>query len=333
MTKQSILVTGGAGYIGSHVVKQLRKLDRPVVVLDNLSSGFREAVTYGELVVGNVGDQQLVTKLLQEHDVVSVMHFAAHSIVHESVQDPLKFYGNNTCNTRNLLECCDRAGVDNFIFSSTAAVYGSLESTSASESTATAPINPYGHSKLMSEQMLNDLSNSSSLRHVTLRYFNVAGADHELEIGPAMKNATLLIKVAVEAATGKRDSVSIFGTDYPTADGTGVRDYIHVEDIADAHIHALNYLEANGESVTLNCGYGHGYSVRQVLDAVNRHADSPLTINERPRRAGDPAEVIADAKKITRVLGWQPTHDDLDYIVRTALQWEKKLSGLNWHSS
>lgn len=331
MSKQAILVTGGAGYIGSHVVKKLRELNRPVVVLDNLSTGFREAVTYGELVVGNTGDKALVTKLLDEHDIGAVMHFAAHTIVHESVTDPLKFYANNTCNTRSLLECCAKAGVENFIFSSTAAVYGTPESGHADEQTITDPINPYGHSKLMSEQMLKDLSASGPLRHVILRYFNVAGADHELDVGPAMENATLLIKVAVEAATGKRDSVSIFGTDYPTADGTGVRDYIHVEDIAEAHIKALTYLEGNGASVTLNCGYGHGYSVREVLDSVNKQADTPLVINEEPRRPGDPAEVIADANLIGKTLGWKPQHDDLDYTVRTALAWEEKLATLEWH--
>jgi UDP-glucose 4-epimerase len=332
MKKQSILVTGGAGYIGSHVVKQLRQLNRPVIVLDNLSTGYRQAVTYGELVVGNTGDIELVTALLQKHDIGAVMHFAAHSIVHESMQDPLKYYANNTCNTRNLLECCQQAGVEHFIFSSTAAVYGALSSGLADEQTPTAPINPYGHSKLMSEQMLNDLSASSALRHVSLRYFNVAGADHELDIGPAMKDATLLIKVAAEASVGKRDSISIFGTDYPTIDGTGVRDYIHVEDIAEAHINALSYLENNGASVTLNCGYGHGYSVRQVLDAVNRQTATPLTIHEMPRRPGDPAEIIADASRIGAVLGWQARHDDLEYIVRTALEWEKKLGTLNWQN-
>ena len=330
MNGSSILVTGGAGYIGSHVVKKLVRAGHNVVVLDNLATGFRQAVLNAELVVGNTGDQALVTKLLVEHNVSAVMHFAAHTIVPESVSDPLKYYANNTCNTRNLLECCQQQGVSHFIFSSTAAVYGIPDNGRCSEDSPTAPINPYGSSKLMAEWMLRDVCQASDMRHVTLRYFNVAGSDPELEIGQATRNATLLIKVAAEAAVGKREHVAIYGTDYPTPDGTGIRDYIHVDDLADAHIKALAYLENNGESVTLNCGYGHGYSVREVLDTVNRVHGTPIKVIEQGRRAGDPPMLITETGKISRVLGWQPVHDDLDLIVRTSIDWEKKLQALQW---
>ena len=325
MTKKTVLVTGGAGYIGSHVVRQLGERGDQVVVLDNLSTGFADMVTHGELVVGDTGDQALVKRLLVDHEVDSVMHFAAHTIVPESVEKPLKYYGNNTCNTRSLLECCDAVGVRHFIFSSTAAVYGVPDVEKVSEDTPLAPINAYGQSKLMSELMLKDLAAVTPLRHITLRYFNVAGSDPGGRIGQCTPNATLLIKVAVEAALKKRDGVSIFGTDYPTPDGTGVRDYIHVEDLADAHLQALDYLRAGGESATLNCGYGHGYSVREVLDSVERVYGRPLVIREEPRRAGDPPMLIADAGRIGKLLNWQPRFDDLDRIVATSLAWEQRL--------
>ncbi|HAI97148.1 MAG TPA: UDP-glucose 4-epimerase GalE, partial [Methylococcaceae bacterium] len=254
MKKKSILVTGGAGYIGSHVVKLLGERGENVVILDNLSTGFKSAVLYGTFIQGNTGDTELVNRILHEHNIDSVLHFAAHTIVPESVENPLKYYQNNTCSTRNLLECCSKAGVKNFIFSSTAAVYGELETGFASEETPKAPINPYGSSKLMSEQMIRDLSKATPLKHVILRYFNVAGSDPEGQIGQSTKNATLLIKVAAEVAVGKREKLLVFGTDYPTKDGTGIRDYIHVSDLAAAHIDALDYLENNGESTTLNCG-------------------------------------------------------------------------------
>ncbi len=322
--KEPILITGGAGYIGSHVVKQLGEAGRHIVVLDNLSTGFAEAVTHGELVVGDVGDRELVSKLLQAHRISAVIHFAAHTIVPESVANPLKYYGNNTCKTRSLLECCAANDVKHFIFSSTAAVYGIPEESPASEDSPLAPINPYGTSKLMSEWMLRDLSASTALRHVILRYFNVAGSDPSGRIGQSTREATLLIKVASEAAVGKRETIRVFGTDYPTPDGTGVRDYIHVEDLADAHIKALDYLERGGTSTILNCGYGHGYSVREVLDTVQKVSGVKLNIREEGRRPGDPPTLIAAADRIKAELGWIPCYDNLETIVTTSLDWERK---------
>ncbi|HET6591730.1 MAG TPA: UDP-glucose 4-epimerase GalE [Xanthomonadales bacterium] len=322
----TILVTGGAGYIGSHVARQLGERGEEIVTLDNLSTGFRSAVLHGDLVVGDTGDAQLVSRLLREHGVDTVMHFAAHIVVPESVENPLKYYRNNTANTRNLLECCVNAGVKHFIFSSTAAVYGIPAGGVAAEDTPTAPINPYGWSKLMSEQMLRDVSAASPLRHVALRYFNVAGADPGGRIGQSTPEATHLLKVACEHVVGKREDVSIFGTDFDTRDGTGVRDYIHVEDLAAAHLNAVDYLRAGGGSTTLNCGYGRGFSVREVLDAVTRVAGRPLNVIEGPRRAGDPPELVARAERIRNILGWAPAHSDVDGIVRTALAWERRLA-------
>ncbi len=321
----TILVTGGAGYIGSHVVRQLGERQEDIVVLDNLGTGFRSAVTAGELVVGDTGDRELVTRILAERRVDTIIHFAAHTIVPESVADPLKYYGNNTCATRNLIQCATEAGVRHFIFSSTAAVYGIPPGGIAREDSPTAPINPYGSSKLMSEWMLRDTAAATGLRAVCLRYFNVAGADPGGRIGQSTRKATLLTKVACEVAVGKRPHVSIFGTDYATPDGTGVRDYIHVEDLATAHLAALDYLRAGGETTVLNCGYGHGYSVREVLAAVARAHGAPLPQREEPRRAGDPPVLVAAADRIRTVLGWQPRYDDLDAIVRTALAWEHRL--------
>ena len=326
MSKKGVLVTGGAGYIGSHTLRQLGEAGEQVITLDNLSTGFRDAILYGKFIEGNTADKALVSQILREHNIESVLHFAAHTIVPESVSNPLKYYGNNTCATRNLLECCQEAGVKHFIFSSTAAVYGMPDADKAWEDTPTAPINPYGTSKLMSEWMLRDISAATDLRHVVLRYFNVAGSDPEGRIGQSTANATLLTKVACEAALGKRETISIFGTDYPTPDGTGVRDYIHVEDLAAAHLHALNYLRSDGDSTTLNCGYGHGYSVREVLDAVERANGKSLNIREKGRRAGDPPRLIAGANRIRKELGWEPQYDNLDTIVRTSLAWERKLS-------
>jgi len=330
MEHGSILVTGGAGYIGSHVVLQLRARGERVVVLDDLSRGFRRAVLDTPLVVGKVGDREAVLALLREHAVETVMHFAAYTIVPESVREPLKYYGNNTCSTRTLLECCLEAGVKNFVFSSSAAVYGIPAQGFASETTATAPINPYGTSKLLSEWMLRDVAAASTLRYVALRYFNVAGSDTSGRIGQATPNATLLVKVACEAAVGKRPGISIYGTDYPTPDGTGVRDYLHVGDLAAAHVDALNYLRGGGASTTLNVGYGHGYSVREVLAAVERAAGAKLNIREEPRRSGDPPSLVARAERIRSELGWRPRLDDLDTIVFTSLEWERKLKQDPW---
>ena len=326
MTAKTILVTGGAGYIGSHVVKQLGEAGEKVIVLDDLSTGFEESVLYGELVVGKTGDQALVDRLISEHNIDTVMHFAAHTIVPESVSDPLKYYGNNTCSTRSLLECCQRGGVKHFIFSSTAAVYGIPDGGLATESATLQPINPYGMSKLMSEFMLKDLSAASDLRSVVLRYFNVAGCDPEGKIGQSTLKATLLVKVACEAAVGKRSRLSVFGTDYPTHDGTGVRDYIHVSDLADAHVKSLGYLRKGGESQVMNCGYGHGYSVREVIETTKRVTGIDFPVEEEPRRAGDPPSLVASVDRIHGVLDWTPRYDDLEVIVKTAYEWEKKLA-------
>ncbi|HEX4619738.1 MAG TPA: UDP-glucose 4-epimerase GalE [Steroidobacteraceae bacterium] len=330
LERGSILVTGGAGYIGSHVVLQLRARGERVVVLDDLSRGFRRAVLDAPLVVAGVGDREAVLSVLRSHAVETVMHFAAYTIVPESVREPLKYYANNTCATRTLLECCLEAGVGNFVFSSSAAVYGIPADGFASESTATSPINPYGTSKLMSEWMLRDLAAASSLRYVALRYFNVAGSDTSGRIGQATPNATLLVKVACEAAVGKRPGVAIFGTDYPTPDGTGVRDYLHVGDLAAAHVDALNYLRGGGPSTTLNVGYGHGYSVREVLAAVEHAAGQKLNVSEEPRRLGDPPSLVARAERIRKELGWHPRLDDLDTIVWTSLEWEQQLKRDPW---
>jgi len=325
MSKKGVLVSGGAGYIGSHVVRQLGEAGERVVTLDNLSTGFADAVLYGDLVEGDTGDRELVSRILKDYDVDTVMHFAAHTIVPESVSNPLKYYGNNTCNSRSLLECCQNHGVKNFIFSSTAAVYGLPKDGLAKEETTLAPINAYGTSKLMTEWMLRDLSAASDLSHVALRYFNVAGSDPETRIGQSTPKATLLIKVACEAAVGKREQIYIFGTDYPTADGTGIRDYIHVEDLADAHLRALDYLRKGGESTVVNCGYSHGYSVREVLNMVEKVNGKPLTIIEEERRAGDPPSLVANTDKIRKLFNWTPRYDDLEAIVESSLNWEKKL--------
>jgi len=330
MSHGTILVTGGAGYIGSHVVLQLRARGERVVILDDLSRGFRQAVLDTPLVVGKVGDRTQVLEVLRTHNVDTVMHFAAYTIVPESVAEPLKYYGNNTCSTRNLLECCAEMGVKHFVFSSTAAVYGIPADGLAAEKSPTAPINAYGTSKLMSEWMLRDLAAASQLRYVALRYFNVAGSDTGCRIGQATARATLLVKVACEAIVGKRPHVSIFGTDYNTPDGTGVRDYIHVEDLATAHVDALTYLRGSGSSAVLNVGYGHGYSVREVLASVERVSGKKLTIREEPRRPGDPPTLIAVADRIRSELGWKPRLDQLDTIVRNSLDWEHKLAREPW---
>jgi UDP-glucose 4-epimerase len=330
MNQGSILVTGGAGYIGSHAALLLRERGERVVVLDDLSLGFRQAVLGAPLVVGKVGDRETVRTTLKEHGVDTVMHFAAHTVVPESVSEPLKYYANNTCSTRTLLECCLEAGVRHFVFSSTAAVYGIPATGIAAEDMPTNPINPYGSSKLMSEWMLAGVAQAAPFTYAALRYFNVAGSDPRGRIGQSTPRATLLIKVACETAVGRRPEVAICGTDYPTEDGTGVRDYIHVEDIASAHVDALTYLRSGGASITLNVGYGHGYSVRQVLASVERVSGKPLKVREAPRRPGDPPVLVARADRIRSELGWHPRHDDLDSIVRSAYAWEQRLLREPW---
>ncbi|MGH8205880.1 MAG: UDP-glucose 4-epimerase GalE [Steroidobacteraceae bacterium] len=330
MPQKAILVTGGAGYIGSHVLLQLRERGERVVVLDNLCTGFRQAVRAAPLIVGDVGDRELLERVLQEHEVDTVLHFAAHTIVPESVRDPLKYYANNTCATRNLLQTCLTHGVRALVFSSTAAIYGIPAGGIADEDAPAAPINPYGSSKLMSEWLLRDVAAASELRYVSLRYFNVAGSDPDGRIGQSTRAATLLIKVACEAAVGKRPHVSIFGTDYDTPDGTGVRDYIHVDDLARAHLDALDHLRRGGGSLALNCGYGHGYSVREVLESVQRLSGTTVKIREEPRRAGDPPVLIARAQRIRAELGWTARLDDLDAIVETSLRWERALLREPW---
>ena len=326
MKNKKILVTGGAGYIGSHVVRQLGVAGEAVVTLDNLCTGFEAAVTSGELVIGDTGDAALLDTIFGDHDIDTVMHFAAHTIVPESVADPLKYYRNNTANSRTLLEACQKHGVKSFVFSSTAAVYGIPPEGKAAESTPTRPINPYGTSKLMTEWMLRDLAQAGGPNYVTLRYFNVAGCEPSGTIGQSTPKATLLVKVACEHVVGKRPEVSIFGTDYATPDGTALRDYIHVEDLATAHLDALTYLRNGGKPATLNCGYGHGYSVREVLDAVEQAGGEPLNRVESPRRAGDPPVLVAVTEKIQKVIGWTPQFDDLDTIVKTSLEWERKIA-------
>ena len=329
MTQRSILVTGGAGYIGSHTVLQLRARGERVVVLDDLSTGFRDAVLDAPLIVGNAGDAALVRQVLRDHDVDTVMHFAASISVPDSVREPLAYSRNNTVNTRALLEACAAHGLEQFVFSSTAAVYGMPASGRASEVDPTQPINPYGRSKLMSEWMLRDLEAATAtgthpLRYVALRYFNVAGADPGGRIGQNSSNATHLIANACNAALKRQSEFKIFGTDFPTPDGTGIRDYIHVEDLATAHVDGLRYLEQNGESQILNCGYGKGYSVRQVVEQAKAISGVDFPVIELERRPGDPACVTACADKIRQVLNWQPKHNNLDNIIYSHLVWETR---------
>jgi len=328
MGKNTVLVTGGAGYIGSHAVLALLDTGWDVVVVDNLTTGFDWAVDpRATLIRANIEDDDAVRGAMRDHDVVAVMHFAGSIVVPESVTDPLKYYRNNTVASRALIESAVVSGVKHFIFSSTAATYGNADKIPVAEDDPTIPINPYGTSKLMTEAMLRDVAAAHPMNYCALRYFNVAGADPQGRTGQSTAGATHLIKVAVEAATGKRDHVSVFGTDFPTPDGTGVRDYIHVSDLAAAHVHALDRLIAEpGESLTMNAGYGHGYSVMQVLDAVDRVTNHEIKRVVGPRRPGDSAELVSDNRRILATLPWRPQHDDLDQIVRDALAWERKLA-------
>jgi UDP-glucose 4-epimerase len=327
----AVLVTGGAGYIGSHMVLALLDAGHEeVVVLDDLSTGFDWAVPEGvKLVVGDVADQALVTQTILQHRIDALAHFAAKIVVPESVADPLGYYLANTVKTRALIEASVRAGVKNVIFSSTAAVYGEPEASPVPEDLPLKPINPYGRSKLMSEWMIADAAAAYGFSYVVLRYFNVAGADPEGRSGQSTPNATHLIKVATQAALGQRARLDVFGTDYPTPDGSCLRDYIQVSDLAEAHRLALDHLRSGGESLTLNCGYGRGYSVLEVVEVVKRISGRDFEVRLCPRRAGDPAQIVAEAARIRDRLGWQPRHDDLDAIVGQALAWEERLEKRN----
>jgi UDP-glucose 4-epimerase len=324
----TILVTGGAGYIGSHMVHELVDAGERVVVLDNLSTGFRFLIPGSvAFVTGSTGDRELVAKTIVQYGVTAIIHFAASIVVPDSVRDPLGYYRNNTMNTCTLLQAAIEAGVRQIIFSSTAAVYGNPAETSVPEDAPTAPISPYGTSKLMSEIMLHDAGKAHGLRFIVLRYFNVAGGDPKGRTGQSTPAATHLIKVACETALGKRAKMDVFGTDYPTPDGTCIRDYIHVSDLARAHSAALAYLRQGGESATFNCGYGRGASVLEVIEAVRRACRHDFPVEISDRRPGDPAALIANVDRIRRTLDWRPQFQDLDTIVTHALAWERKLPG------
>ncbi len=322
----TILVTGGAGYIGSHMVHALADAGEDVVVLDNLSTGFRFLIPAAvPIVVGSTGDRDLVARLIETHRVTAIVHFAASLVVPELMHDPLGYYRNNTLNTCLLLQTAVAGGVRHFIFSSTAAVYGNPDHSPVREDSATRPISPYGNSKLMSEIMLHDTARAHDLRFAALRYFNVAGGDPQQRTGQSTAGATHLIKVACETALGKRPKIDVYGTDYPTPDGTCIRDYIHVTDLVRAHSAALAYLRRGGANATFNCGYGHGASVLEVLAAVRRISGRDFPVEVTGRRAGDPAALVADVARIRRTLDWQPRYDDLDTIVGHALAWERRL--------
>lgn len=319
----TILVTGGAGYIGSHVVKALGEQGETLIVLDNLSTGFREAVIFGELVEGDLADTELLERLFEKYKFEAVFHFAGSIVVSESVRDPLKYYRNNTLNSLNLIEACVKHKTKSFIFSSTAAVYGHPEGGVCSEKTSTNPINPYGHSKFKTETMLLDAANASDLKFVALRYFNVAGADSSGTIGQSFPDATHLIKVACEVALGKREELNVYGTNYPTPDGTCIRDYIHIRDLTAAHIQALKYLRAHGKPGVFNCGYGHGVSVLEVIERVKEITGKNFKVAMTERREGDPAMLIANSDLIRKEMGWVPEFDDLDLMIQSAYDWEK----------
>lgn len=321
----SILITGGAGYIGSHVVSLLGEANKDIIIFDNLTTGRKENILFGRLVVGDLSDPILLEKLFTENKIEAVLNFAGSIVVPESVENPILYYKNNTENSLNLIRACVKHGTKKFIFSSTAAVYGTPESGVASEASLTNPINPYGRSKLMTEWMLEDVSAAHDFNYVALRYFNVAGASKTGKIGQSTPKATHLIKTAAELATGKRAGMSIFGTDYNTKDGTCVRDYIHVDDLAQAHLDALAFLDEGGSSQVLNCGYGQGFSVKEVIAEVETYLNSKLNVAVAPRRAGDAVELISRADKIKKILGWTPKYNDLPYIVKSAIEWEKKL--------
>jgi UDP-glucose 4-epimerase len=323
----TVLVTGGAGYIGSHMVQALAEAGESVVVIDNLSTGFSQFLPQGvPLFIGDAGDENLVEGVIAAHGVESIIHFAGSVVVPESMRDPLAYYRNNTMTTRSLLNATVKTGVSHFIFSSTAAVYGNPDQVPVPESAPTRPLSPYGSSKLMAEIMLHDTASAYGMSYVALRYFNVAGADPQARMGLATVGATHLLKIAVEAATGQRTKIDVFGTDYPTPDGSCIRDFIHVSDLAQAHRAALSYLRTGGASMTLNCGYGRGYSVLETIEAVRNVSGRNFAVQYGPRRPGDIMTMIADTSLIRATLDWTPQYDDLETIARHALAWEEKLS-------
>ncbi len=322
-----ILVTGGAGYIGSHAVKALGKAGHEICVFDNLSTGHEWAVLSGKLVKGDLEDRAAIDRALREFRPEAIMHFAAYIQVEESVREPLKYYRNNVANTLNLLESMRANGVGRFIYSSTAAVYGIPEHIPVRETAPMLPINPYGMTKVMIERVLADLAAATDFRYATLRYFNVAGADSGGELGQAYSEATHLITRALKTAHGEFSKLFIFGTDYPTSDGTCIRDYIHVDDLADAHVKALDHLVRTGRSEVMNCGYGSGYSVKEVVETAKRVTGIDFPVEETGRRAGDPPALVADSTKLMQATGWKPRFNDLEYIIRTAWEWERKLKG------
>jgi len=322
----TILITGGAGYIGSHAVLAFRDAGRAVVVMDDLSTGRRELLPADvPLVIGNAGDEALVAQVIREREVTAVAHFAGSIVVPESVRDPLKYCRNNTTVSRSLIQCCLKNEVRRFIFSSTAAVYGTPDKLQVTEDMPLQPESPYGRSKLMTEWMLEDTAAAHDFTYVALRYFNVAGADPAGRSGHCTDDATHLLKIACEAATGQRSTIEIFGEDYDTPAGTCIRDFIHVTDLAEAHVEALRHLENGGTSLALNCGYGRGYSVKQVLAAVEQATGQPLPVRSAARRPGDPVALVANPEKLTKLFDWRPKHDDLSVIVEAALRWERQL--------
>jgi UDP-glucose 4-epimerase len=325
----TVLVTGGAGYIGSHMVLALVDAGEAVVVLDDLSTGFASAVPPGApLVVGDVGDEDLLARTLGEYGITTIAHFAARMVVPESVRDPLGYYLSNTVKSRALIEAAVRGGVTHLIFSSTAAVYGDIDPTPVSEDQRPDPVSPYGRSKLMVEWMLEDTARASGLRYAALRYFNVAGADPAGRAGQSTRGATHLIKVAVQTALGHRSSIDVYGTDFPTRDGSGVRDFIQVSDLVSVHMAALRHLRSGGRNITLNCGYGRGFSVLEVLRAVEDVSGRKLPIRLTTRRPGDPSAVVANVDRLQGLLGWRPSYDDLHQIVLQALRWEERFPSL-----
>jgi len=322
----TVLVTGGAGYIGSHMVHALVEAGESAVVIDNLSTGFSALLPEGvPLFIGDAADENLVGGVIAAHGVESIIHFAGSVVVADSMRDPLAYYRNNTMTTRSLLNAAVKSGVNRFIFSSTAAVYGNPDQIPVPEDAPTRPLSPYGSSKLMTEIMLHDTASAHGMSYVVLRYFNVAGADPQARMGLAAVGATHLLKIAVEAATGQRAKIDVYGTDYPTPDGSCIRDFIHVSDLAQAHRAALSYLRGGGTSATLNCGYGRGYSVLETIEAVRRVSGSNFAVQYAPRRPGDIMTMIADTGRIRSTLDWTPQYDDLETIAAHALAWEEKL--------